>query len=180
MWYLTRGSGIVATILIVLAVLWGFLFSARETGRRLRPAWWLDLHNWLGGLALIFTGVHVVASFLDTASGIGFLQVFVPGTAQLDGWAVGWGVIATYLLGIVVFTTWPRRLGSRRWWRVLHLLSVIATALALLHAYQSGSDATQLVFRVGLLVGVAVATYGAGLRLLSLAPRSRPRARPAE
>ncbi len=175
MWYLTRGSGIVATILIVAALLWGFLFSARDTGTRLRPAWWLDLHNWLGGLALIFTGVHVAASFLDTSSGVGLLQVFVPGTAELDGWAIGWGVIATYLLSIVVFTTWPRRLGNRRWWRVLHLLSVVATALAVLHAYQSGSDATRLVFRIGLLAGIAIATYAMGLRLFSIDWRKRRR-----
>lgn len=168
MWYLTRGSGIVATILVVAALLWGFLFSARETGKRLRPAWWLDLHNWLGGLALIFTGVHIAASYLDTSSGIGLAQIFVPGTAELDGWAIGWGVVATYLLAITVFTTWPRRLKNRRWWRVLHLTSVVATALAILHSYQSGTDATRLVFKVGLLASVGVATYALGLRLFSL------------
>ncbi len=178
MWYLTRSSGVVAALLIVAALLWGFLFSARETGERLRPAWWLDLHNWLGGLALIFTGVHVVASVLDSTSGIGLLQVLVPGTAELDGWAIGWGVIATYLLAIVVFTTWPRRLGNRRWWRVLHLTSVVATALALLHSYQSGTDTSRLVFLIGLLGAVAVATYGLGLRLFSLDLRKRRRDAP--
>ena len=52
MWYLSRATGIVATVLAVAALVWGFLFSARETGNRFRPAWWLDLHNWLGGSAL--------------------------------------------------------------------------------------------------------------------------------
>lgn len=168
LWYLTKGSGIVATILIVAALVWGFLFSARDTGKRLRPAWWLDLHNWLGGLALTFTGIHVAASFFDTSSGIGLVQVVIPGTAELDGWAIGWGVIATYLLAIVVFTTWPRRLGNRRWWRILHLTSVVATALALLHSYQSGSDSGRLVFQIGMLVSVAVATYALGIRLMSI------------
>jgi hypothetical protein len=45
MWYLTRSTGIVATLLAAAALVWGFLFSARATGRRLRPNWWLDLHN---------------------------------------------------------------------------------------------------------------------------------------
>ncbi len=36
-------------VLVVVALLWGFLFSSRATGTRLRPNWWLDLHNWLGG-----------------------------------------------------------------------------------------------------------------------------------
>jgi hypothetical protein len=174
MWYLTRGSGIVAAVLVAAALVWGFFFSARETGRRHRPAWWLDLHNWLGGLALIFTGVHVAASYLDRNSGIGITQIFVPGTAALDPWGVAWGVIATYLLFVVVFTTWPRRLGHRRWWRVLHLTSVAATGLALLHSYQSGTEATRLVFRIGLLGLVAVSTYALGIRLFGL---RRPRRR---
>src|SRR3954469_17185629 len=92
--YLTRASGIVATVLIVSALLWGLLFSARATGRRRRPNWWLDLHNYLGGLAFAFIVVHVVAIALDHVSGIGLVQIFVPMTA--DGWAWGmtWGVLA--------------------------------------------------------------------------------------
>ncbi len=49
-----------------LVARWGLLFSARETGTRLRPAWWLDLHKWLGGLALVFTAVHLVVAFADS------------------------------------------------------------------------------------------------------------------
>ncbi|MEY2565569.1 MAG: hypothetical protein QOE35_98, partial [Actinomycetota bacterium] len=45
--YLTRSSGLVATVLIVLSLAWGLLFSARATGNRRRPNWWLDLHNFL-------------------------------------------------------------------------------------------------------------------------------------
>jgi predicted ferric reductase len=176
MWYLTRASGIVATVLVVAALLWGLIFSARDTGKRLRPAWWLDLHNWLGGLALSFVGVHIAASVLDSSSGIGLVQAFVPGTAALDTWAIGWGVIASYLLAVVVFTTWPRRLANRRWWRVLHLTSIAATALALLHAYQSGSDATRLAFEVGLFVASTVATYGILIRVISITGRKHSQA----
>ena len=91
MWYLTRSTGIVATLLSAAALVWGFLFSARATGNRLRPAWWLDLHNWLGGLALVFIGVHIATSWLDSDAGIGLIQVFVPGSATRDAWAIGWG-----------------------------------------------------------------------------------------
>lgn len=135
MWYLSRATGIVAMILVVAALAWGFFFSARATGKKLRPAWWLDLHNWLGGLALIFTGVHIAAAWLDTNSGIGLLQIFVPGTTTGTKWPIAWGVLSTYLLAATVFTTWPRRLKRRRMWRVIHLSSVAATALALLHTH---------------------------------------------
>jgi sulfoxide reductase heme-binding subunit YedZ len=173
MWYLTRSTGIVATMLAAASLVWGFLFSARATGRRLRPNWWLDLHNWLGGLALAFVGIHIVASVLYRDSGIGLLQVFVPGTANVNAWAIGWGVLATYLFAVAVFTTWPRRWRNRRWWRILHLGSVIGVALALLHGYQSGTDARRAVFQVGMVLTVAVTTYPLGLRLFSYRPRAR-------
>ena len=171
LYFMTRSTGIVATLLMVAALLWGFLFSSRATGKRLRPNWWLDLHNWLGGLALIFTAVHIAASVLDSNSGIGIVQVLVPGTAT-DVWGITWGVIATYLTAAVVFTTWPKRWGNRRWWRIVHLLSVAGTALALVHAYKSGSDSSRLAFQIGMVAAVGVATYGLGLRLTTLRPRS--------
>ena len=48
LWYLTRATGIVASLLIATAVISGFLFSGRETGNRRRPNWWLDLNYSLG------------------------------------------------------------------------------------------------------------------------------------
>jgi sulfoxide reductase heme-binding subunit YedZ len=173
MWYLTRSTGIVATLLAAASLLWGFLFSARATGRILRPNWWLDLHNWLGGLALTFVGVHILTSLLYSDSGIGLLQVFVPGTANFGAWGIGWGVLAAYLLATAVFTTWPRRLRNRRWWRVAHLGSVVGMAFALVHAYQSGSDASRVAFKVGIVVTAAIASYALGLRVFSYPNRRR-------
>src|SRR3954451_8665984 len=117
MWpYLTRASGIVATVLIVLALGGGLLFSGRATGNRRRPNWWLDLHNFLGGLAFVFTVAHVVASVADQVSGIGVLQVLVPMTASGWRWGITWGVLATYAFAAVVFTSWPsKRLSRKRW-----------------------------------------------------------------
>ena len=102
MWYLSRSTGIVAAVLAVAALAWGFLFSARETGTRYRPAWWLDLHNWLGGLALIFTIAHIATSYLDSDAGLSLASLFVPGIATSQRLALAWGVVATYLIATTV------------------------------------------------------------------------------
>jgi DMSO/TMAO reductase YedYZ heme-binding membrane subunit len=165
MWYLVRSSGIVATALMVAALGWGFLFSARETGKRLRPAWWLDLHNWLGGLALVFTGVHMAAVFADSDLGLGLVDIFVPNAADDQTAAITWGVIAFYLLAVVVFTSWPKKRLRRPVWRAIHLLSVPATIFAGIHAYTTGSDATTFAFKAFLVLLAGAAVYPAALRL---------------
>jgi DMSO/TMAO reductase YedYZ heme-binding membrane subunit len=168
LWYMTRSTGIVATVLMLLALAWGFLFSARETGKRLRPAWWLDLHNGLGGLAMTFTGIHLITAFADSDLGVKFVSVFVPGTAATQKAQITWGVMAFYGLALTVFTSWPRKLGKRRAWRAIHLLSVPATALACVHAYQIGSDAHTGAFQILLPVAAAAAVYPLGLRITKL------------
>jgi hypothetical protein len=174
-WYLTRASGIVATVLAVGSLVLGAFFSARNTGIRKSPAWWLDLHNALGGLALIFTGVHLLASVLDPRSGIGLVQVLIPGTADAATWAVTWGVLATYTFVIAVFTSWPRRRFSRKVWRWLHLTSVAGVALAGLHGLQIGSDAGERSFEAGLVIAAAITVYAIALRVIGAVARAAQR-----
>lgn len=173
-YYLTRSTGIVAAVLAVAALVWGLFFSARNTGHRLKPNWWLALHNWLGGLTLVFIGLHMLFSVLDTNTGLGLVDLFIPSGAI--GWAIGWGVVAFWMFVIVVVPSMARirRRLPRRAWHVVHLISIPATVLTAVHAYQSGSDATTSVFTrvLALLVGLAV--YPVTIRLIGLAQRRHP------
>jgi sulfoxide reductase heme-binding subunit YedZ len=173
MWYLSRATGIVATVLAVAALTWGFLFSARATGERRRPNWWLDLHNWLGGAALVFTLVHIATAYLDSDFGLAFVDLFVPGAASFQRLALSWGVIATYLFATAVLTSWPRRLFSRRTWRVLHLGSVGGVVLAFVHAFQMGTDTAGRAFRILTLLLVACGSYTLGIRLFGVLSKRR-------
>lgn len=174
-WYLSRATGIIATILAVCSLVVGLFFSSRNMGPRRTPAWWLDLHNYLGGLGLAFTGAHVLTSLLDPNSGIGIVQVFVPGTASVAPWAVSWGVLAAYAFVITVFTSWPKRRFSRRVWRIVHFVSVAGIALGGLHAFQLGSDATSVLFEGGLVACTAFAVYALAVRVLGATARRRSR-----
>jgi DMSO/TMAO reductase YedYZ heme-binding membrane subunit len=164
-WYASRATGIVATALAVAALVWGFFFSARNTGARRGPAWWLDLHNWLGGLALAMTAVHLIAVYLDQNSGVGAAELLVPGASSF---AITWGVIAAYLLAVAVFTSWPRKRLRPTRWRIVHLGSVLGAALAGVHAYQAGSDAAELAFQIGLGALAAFGAYAAFVRILAV------------
>lgn len=178
--YLTRSSGLVATVLLVLALGWGLLFSARSTGNRRRPSWWLDLHNYLGGLAFGFILLHIGAAYGDTLSGIGIIQVFIPLTAAGQQWGITWGILSTYIFGVVVFTSWPKKRLSRRTWRIVHVLSIPATFLAATHAWMVGSDRHGLWFQALLALLAGLSVYPLLLRMAGvLAKRQERRERAA-
>jgi DMSO/TMAO reductase YedYZ heme-binding membrane subunit len=172
LWFLTRASGIVALALMFAAVADGLVFSGREGGRRLRPAWWMDLHRGLGGYALIFTGVHLVTAF-GADLGVGLAEIFVPGAASWDTTAFTLGVLAFYAMGVIVFTSWPKRRLPRRAWHLVHLMSIPAAVLAAVHSYQLGTDAKTPAAVVLAAVAVGLVTYPLTLRILGLRDRRR-------
>lgn len=172
LWFLTRASGVVAMVLIVLAVADGLIFSGREGGRRLRPAWWMDLHRGLGGYALVFTGLHLVTAY-GADIGVSIAKVFVPNASSVSTTAYTLGVLAFYGMAITVFTTWPKRLLRRKLWHLVHLLSIPAAVAAAVHGWQLGTDATTPWYMALMVALTALVTYPLVLRLSGIARRRR-------
>jgi sulfoxide reductase heme-binding subunit YedZ len=170
MWFLTRASGIVALVLILVALADGLIFSGHEGGRRLRPAWWLDLHKGLGGYALVFTGLHLVTAF-GAHVGAGLAQILLPGTSPTSTTAFTLGVFAFYGLAVTVFSSWPSHLFRRRTWHLLHLLSIPTAVAAAVHTWQLGTDAAAPWFAGLAVLATGAVMYPVGLRLTGLARR---------
>ena len=147
-WYIARSAGLVAWALLSASVIWGLTMSnrARPFGHRPRPAWMLDLHRWLGGLATIFVGVHIVAILLDRYVNFSIVSVLVPFAASWRNTAVAWGVVAMWLLLAVELTSLARRRLPRKAWRLIHGASFPLFGLATLHAFTAGTDAGSILF----------------------------------
>ncbi len=170
LWYLGRASGIVALVLAAASLMWGLLFSGRETGKRLRPAWWLDLHNWLGGLSVLFTGVHMVTLFADADAAVSLASLFVPNTAVRQTAALTWGVLGMYgmlIPAVTGLTRFKRRI-PRAVWHVIHLISVPSVLFAGLHGFLSGSDRETLAYQGLMVILIGLTVYTGSLRLLGL------------
>lgn len=158
LWMTARAGGIVAWALAAASVLWGLALSTRILGQVLgaspRPAWLYDLHRFLGGIALVFTGVHVLAIWLDTYTSFGLVQVLVPFSAPWHPGAVAWGIVGFYLLVAVEVTSLLRTRIPTRVWRRVHLGSFALFAVATVHALTAGTDRHAPWF-LGVVVGVA-------------------------
>ncbi|HEY6533869.1 MAG TPA: ferric reductase-like transmembrane domain-containing protein [Acidimicrobiales bacterium] len=139
-WYVSRSSGIVAWALAVLAVLWGLALSTRALGRRPPAPWLLDLHRFLGGLTVVFVGVHLVSLVFDPWVSFGPVDLLVPGAASWSPGAVAWGVVALYLLVAVEVTSLLRSHLPKRLWRGVHLTSYAVYVLATVHLLAAGTD----------------------------------------
>src|SRR5271169_6090640 len=116
-WYVARAGGLVSWGLLAAAVLWGLALRSRILGSRPRPAWLLDLHRYLAGVAVVFVGVHVGAILLDGYVPFDVVQVLIPFTSTWHPGAVAWGIVALYLLLAVELTSLLRSHLSRWLWR---------------------------------------------------------------
>ena len=155
-WYIARASGIVAWAVAAASVIWGLALSTHALGRKPRPAWLFDLHRFLGGLAVIFTGVHVAAILIDTYVHFSLVNVLVPFTGTWHPVAVAWGIIGLYVLLAVELTSLARPHISKRLWRRVHLASFALFASTTVHALTAGTDGRSTPFVLALIAVWAI------------------------
>ncbi len=145
-WYSARAAGVVAWALAAGAVIWGLVVSTRAVTPRPKPAWWFDLHRFLGGAAVIFTAIHVVSILLDSYVHFGLVNVLVPLTGSWHPVAVAWGIVAMYLLVAIEITSLLRSRLPKRVWRGVHFATFGLYVVATVHAFAAGTDAWSLAF----------------------------------
>jgi DMSO/TMAO reductase YedYZ heme-binding membrane subunit len=173
-WYLARSSGIVALVLLVLSVIWGVLLATRALRPLDRPAWLLDLHQWLGGTALVMTGFHLLGLYLDGYIEFGLAELFVPGTSEYRPLAVAIGVLSWYLMIAVQATSYLRRRLSRRVWRGIHLLSYGLVWGAAIHAGMAGTDTVNRAYQALASLLTMAAVAATAVRIVSPDRRRAP------
>ena len=175
-WFTARAGGIVGWAILATATIWGLALSTKATKRiGPRPNWMLDLHRYLGGLGVIFTLVHVIGVVADSYVHFSPVNVLVPFTGDWHPIAVGWGIIAAYLLVAVEATSLARKHLSKRLWRLTHFAGFPLFGLATVHGLTAGTDATSPALRIAMATSVLVIGALTSLRVFqSLAP-AKPR-----
>jgi predicted ferric reductase len=166
-----------AWFLAVAAVLWGLALSTRAVGKRPAAPWLLDLHRFLSGLAVIFTGIHVVALVFDNYTHWAWSELFVPLASKWKPGPTAWGIVAFYLLIAVEATSLVMNRIPRRAWRAIHFTSFALFVTATIHLLQAGADRDNYVLRwVVLLSVVAVLFFTIYRILMSIFGRTPPAA----
>ena len=162
-WLSIRATGVTAWGLLSAVVIWGLLLKTQILGRLASPMRLLDLHRWLGAIAVGFVVVHMVLLMVDTFMRFSIGALLVPGLAPNEPLAYGLGTIAFWLLIPVTFLGRLRAkmgLVGNAWFKRSHLIAYAAWPFATAHYVLAGTDALAEWSLALLFAGTALIVMG--------------------
>lgn len=182
LWYLTRGSGAVALVLLTAGMCLGILTALRVVPFRSQPRFVsASLHRNLTLTAIAFVVLHVLTTVGDGYAPIGLKDAVVPFASPYRPVWLGLGAVAFDLLLALAISSYLRRRIGVKTWRALHWAAYLCWPVALVHALGTGSDARAgwlLVLGIVALAAVVLATlariglsaaWGGGVRIGAVA-----------
>ncbi len=179
LWYITRAAAATAYALLVAVVALGIALGFRGFEGMVRGWRIYDLHQVLTLVMLGFTGLHLATLFLDPFKPFTLVQLAWPLTEVYRPLWTALGVLALYLLLLVMASSYLRRALGNHAWFALHLLSYVAFVLVTLHGIFGGTDTTT-PWMLGMYTGssalVLLLTLG---RIYLALSAGRLRSRPA-
>lgn len=155
-WFLTRGTGTVALLLLTVSVVLGVLGPLRFSARRW-PRFAIDAaHRDVSLLVIAALAVHILTSVLDSFAPIALTAAVIPFISSYRPLWLGLGALSFDLLLAVVITSLVRRRLGYSGWRAVHWLAYASWPIAVLHGLGTGSD-TKLWWMLALTAGCVAA-----------------------
>lgn len=154
-WYLTRGTGTIALILLTLSVAFG-VANVRRLRTPTMPRFVFDaVHRNVSLLAVAFVAVHILTSVLDSFAPINLIDSVIPFVSSYRPIWLGLGTVAFDLLLAVAITSMLRQRFGYRTWRLVHWAAYASWPVALLHGLGTGSD-TKKIWMLAIVAGCVV------------------------
>jgi predicted ferric reductase len=141
-WEMIRASGLMAYGLLSLAVIFGVGVRVRAFDWLMKRAWVFEAHQVLSVLAFAFSVAHVALLFANQHVRFNVVDVMLPFASAWKPLPTAMGVLAMYLLALLVATSLARGAIGERTWRLVHYGGFLAWLLALAHGVFAGHDST--------------------------------------
>jgi sulfoxide reductase heme-binding subunit YedZ len=160
-WYLMRGTGVTALLLLTGVVVLGVLTSRKASLPTLPRFATLTLHRSISLLAVVFLTIHIATAVADPYAQVRIVDVIVPFVGNWQPLMLGLGTLALdVLLAVIVSSLLMKRI-PRRVWRGIHWFGYATWPLAFVHSLGNGTDSGALWLRalavaMALTVGAAV------------------------
>ena len=160
LWYATRATGLMALVLLSVTMVLGITTTSRARARNWPGFAQQEMHRRISMMAVVFLGIHVLTSVLDTYVNISWAAVVIPFTSSYGRFWVGVGAIALDLMLAVFVTSLLRARMHAGTWRAVHWLAYLSWPVALAHTFGMGTDSRQrwvIVLGAACVAAVALA-----------------------
>lgn len=139
-WYLARTFGLVGFSLLYLDMLFALVMRIPFLAIVFRKIIIAKTHQWLSIYAFIFVLSHGVVLLFDQYLDFGWLEVFVPFSAERFQLPIAWGILVFYSMLILIVTSYARTVINQRIWRLVHWLNIFVFVGGVIHAISVGTD----------------------------------------
>lgn len=185
-WYFARATGIVSFILLTMVMVFGMAVSSRAFVGKLNLGNALELHRTISWLALFSIVLHFGSFFFDDFLRMTPAEALLPFILHRDfpsalgfdlGKTVALGIIAFYLVVMLIFTSEFRAKMSAKLWRRLHYSSFVAYPLFFAHGFMSGTDSGEWWMRAMYVGSVVIVSVMILVRIIfrNILPKIRAR-----
>ncbi len=166
-WYLTRASGIVASISLFWLMLSGIGQVTGHTFRFLQPITAWATHKALGIAFLAAVVVHIGALLFDKFVSFSIVDLLVPFASDhrqvtiagrnFGSLYVALGIFSLYMTIVIVASSLLVMDKKPRFWKLSHLLSYLVMGLVFVHALFLGTDTSKGWVRIiWIMTGVVI------------------------
>ncbi len=164
LWYLGRGTGIVALVLFTLTVVLGIVTRSGRTGAGLSRFGVAELHRTASLTGVGLLAIHIGTLLFDPYAQLRWVDTVLPFLAAQRPLWQGIGTLAVDLLVVLVATSLLRHRIGVRAFKAVHWTAYALWPMAVLHGLGMGSDAATGWFRGLALACVAAVVVALGWR----------------
>jgi methionine sulfoxide reductase heme-binding subunit len=140
LWLATRATGEISLVLFTAVTVLGIATTKGWASRRWPESVVTLLHRNVSLLSVVFLGVHIATTVVDSYVPIGWLDVVVPFQTSYKTLWVGLGTIAFDLVVAVIVTSLLRRRMPPSLWKGVHWTAYLMWAVAVVHGLGVGTD----------------------------------------
>lgn len=174
-WYFARATGIAAFVLLTLVMVFGMTVSSRAFVGKLNLGDMLEFHRTFSWLAFAAVVLHAGSFLFDDFLRMSLAEIFVPFLLERNfptalgfdlGKTTALGIIAAYLILMLILTAEFRTKATARFWRKLHYFSFVAYPLFVAHGIMTGTDSREWWMQAIYTGSVAVVTIMILIRIV--------------
>ncbi|MDO8473880.1 MAG: ferric reductase-like transmembrane domain-containing protein [Dehalococcoidia bacterium] len=143
-WYISRTTAIAAYLLLFVNICLGIGLKSRYLDQLLGRWRQLDIHQFTALLGMALIGLHIFSLLGDGYFKFGMADLLVPAVATYRPFWTSLGIVAFYVLVVVVASCYFRKFIGQRAWKALHMLSFGLFLAILFHSVKAGTDTASL------------------------------------